>query len=91
MIYLGRGGGATGRGGNVTRTAARRFTTLLRARTTGSAGFFKCNGLGGFGGGGGNLICADPSAKVQAATAAIKNTLIVFMVVGLIIYNSNCS
>ena len=63
--------------------AERRFTAFLRVCTTGIGGFFKCNGLGGGGGGG---IWALASAKVQATTAAINNTLIVFIVVSLIIY-----
>ena len=83
LTYLGSGGG-TGRGGKLTLIAARRLTTFLRLRTTGTGGFFKCSGLRGGGGGGGS--CALASANVHEATAAIKNTLIVFIVVGLIIY-----
>jgi hypothetical protein len=76
--YLGSGGG-TGRGGKLTLIAERRFTTLLRLRTTGTGGFFKCSGLRGGGGGGGN--CALASANVHEATAASNINLIVFIVV----------
>lgn len=81
IVYLGNGGGAAGRGGRVTLTAERRFTAFLRVCTTGTGGFFKCNGFGGGGGGGGNLTCALAWAKAQAATTVINNTLIVLMVV----------